>query len=48
MHDSPPHNSTAEQGMGTQAELARALLIASSLPCFLWEEAMRHATWIQS
>jgi hypothetical protein len=31
-----------------RAERARALLIASGLPRFLWEEAMQHATWLQN
>ena len=34
--------------MQTQAELARALLITSGLPRFLWEEAMKHVAWIQN
>ena len=34
--------------MQTQAELARALLIASGLPRFLWEEAMKHVAWIKN
>jgi hypothetical protein len=29
------------------AKHACALLLASSLPCFLWEEAMKHSTWLQ-
>ena len=37
-----------ECGMCTRAEHARALLIASGLPRFLWEEAMRHTTWLQN
>jgi hypothetical protein len=40
VHDSPPQNGVAERGMRTRAERARALLIASGLPRFLWEEAM--------
>jgi hypothetical protein len=47
-HDSPPQNGTAERGMRTRAERARALLIASGLPRFLWEEAMKHTTWLQN
>ena len=34
--------------MRTKAEQARALLLSSSLPCFLWEEAMKHSTWLQN
>jgi len=48
VHDSPPQNGTAERGMRTHAKRARALLLASGLPCFLWEEAMRHTTWLQN
>ena len=48
VHDSPPQNGVAERGMRTRAERARALLIASGLPRFLWEEAMKHATWLQN
>ena len=48
VHDWPPQNSTAERGMRTWAEQARALLLASGLPCFLWKEAMKHTTWLQN
>jgi len=48
VHDSPPQNGVAERGMRTRAERARALLLASGLPHFLWEEAMKHATWLQN
>ena len=48
VHDSPPQNGVAECGMRTRAERARALLIASGLPRFLWEEAMKHTTWLQN
>ena len=34
--------------MRTRAERARALLIVSGLPRFLWEEAMHHTTWLQN
>ena len=34
--------------MCTRAERAQALLIASGLPRFLWEEVMRHTTWLQN
>ena len=47
VHDSPPQNGVSERGMRTQAECARALLIASGLPRFLWEEAMKHSAWLQ-
>ena len=48
VHDSPPQNGVAERGMRTRAERARALLLASGLPHFLWQEAMLHATWLQN
>ena len=48
VHDSPPQNGVAERGMRTRAERARALLLASGLPRFLWQEAMQHATWLQN
>ena len=48
VHDSPPQNGISECGMQTQAELARALLIASGLTRFLWEEAMKHVAWIKN
>ena len=48
VHDSPQQNGVAERGMRTRAERAQALLIASNLPCFLWKEAMQHATWLQN
>ena len=48
VHDSPPQNGVAERGMRTRAERARALLIASGLPRFLWEEAMKQSTWLQN
>jgi hypothetical protein len=48
VHDSPPQNGTSERGMRTRAEHARALLIASGLPRFLWEEAFKHSNWLQN
>ena len=47
VYDLPPQNGVSERGMRTRAEQAHALLIASGLPCFLWEEAMRHSAWLQ-
>jgi Reverse transcriptase (RNA-dependent DNA polymerase) len=37
----------SERGMRTRAEGARALLLASGLPRFLWEEAIKHQAWLQ-
>ena len=48
IHYSPPQNGTAEHGMRTRAEQARALLLMSGLPRFLWEEAMCHSVWFQN
>ena len=48
VHDSPPQNGAAKRGMRTRAERARALLLASGLLRFLWQEAMQHATWLQN
>ena len=48
VHDSPPQNAVAEHGMRTRAKWAQALLIASGLSRFLWEEAMNHSTWLQT
>ena len=48
VHDSPPQNGIAERGMHTRAECARALLLMSGLPRYLWEEAMRHLVWLQN
>ena len=48
VHDSPPQNGIAEHRMHTCAECVRALLLASGLLQFLWEEAMKHATWLQN
>ena len=48
IHGSPPQNGTAEHGMRTRAERARALLLASGLPRYLWEEAMCDSVWLQN
>ena len=47
VHDSPQQNGVSEHGMHTWAEHAWALLLASGLPQYLWEEAMKHSTWLQ-
>ena len=44
VHDSPSQNGVSERGMRTYDERVCASLIASGLPCFLWEEAMKHMT----
>ena len=48
VHDSPPQNGVSERGMRTRAEQARAMLIGSGLPRYLWEEAMKHSSWLQN
>ena len=48
VHDSPPQNGVSERGMQTRAERARALLISSGLPRFLWEKAMNYSNWLQN
>jgi hypothetical protein len=48
VHDSPPQNGTSERGMRTRAECTQALLIASGLPQYLWEEAFKHSNWLQN
>ena len=47
VYNSPPQNGVSERGMRTRAEWAHALLLASGLPHFLWEEAMKHLAWLQ-
>ena len=47
-HDSPSQNGVAERGMITRAKHTWTLLLSSGLPCFLWEEAMNHSTWLQN
>ena len=47
VHNSPPQNGVSERSMRTRAEQAHALLLASGLPNFLWEEAMKHLAWLQ-
>jgi hypothetical protein len=47
VHDSPPQNGVSKREMRTRAERARAILILSSLPRFLWKEAMQHLAWLQ-
>jgi hypothetical protein len=46
VHDSPQQNGVAERSNRTRAELARAILIQSRLPRFLWTFAFRHITWL--
>ena len=47
VHDSPPQNGSSERRMRTRAEQARAMLISSGLPTFMWEEGFKHSSWLQ-
>jgi hypothetical protein len=42
VHDSPQSNGVAERSNRTHLERARAMIIGSGLPKFLWAEAVRH------
>ena len=48
VHDSPQSNGIAERCNGVLLEHARALLIDSGLPKFLWKEAMKFSMWIRN
>ena len=48
VHNSPQQNSVAKCGICTHTEHTRALLLTSGLPQFLWEEVMKHVTWLQN
>ena len=48
VHDSPPQNDSTEHGMCTWVKQVRALLLASALLRYLWEEAMHHSIWLQN
>ena len=46
VHDTPQYNGVAERLNRTLLERARAMLYASGLPKFLWDEAISHAVWL--
>ena len=48
VHDSPQSNGIAKRCNGVLLGHARALLIDSGLPKFLWKEAMRFSMWIRN
>ena len=48
VHDSPSSNGIAERCNGVLVEHARALLIDSGLPKYLWKEAVRFSMWIRN
>ena len=45
---SPSQNGVAERFNRTIMELARAMLISSGLPTFLWDEAASHANYLRN
>jgi len=47
-HDTHEQVGVVERWNRTKAELARAMLIDSKLPKFLWGAAMSHAAWIKN
>src|SRR5204862_5084284 len=48
VHDTPEHNGVSERLNGTILEKVRAMLHESSLPKYLWSEAVRHAIWLKN
>jgi len=46
VYGSPQSNSAAEHGNRTHIEQARSMIIATSLPKFLWAEAVHHSVWL--
>ena len=48
MPDSPAQNSIVERLNRTLAEHARAILMDTMTPKFLWEEAIRHIVYIKN
>ena len=45
---SPSQNGVAEIFNRTLLELARAMLISSKLPTFLWDEAISHTNYLRN
>ena len=45
-HDTPEHNGIAERGNQTIVERARAMLLDSKLPRYLWGYAVLYSTWL--
>ena len=48
VHDSPQSNGIAERCNGVLIEHARAMLIDSGLPKFLWKEAVKFSMWVRN
>ena len=48
IHDTPEHNGVLERGNRTYLEIFRAMLHDSSLPKFLWAEAVSHTVYLRN
>jgi Reverse transcriptase (RNA-dependent DNA polymerase)/gag-polypeptide of LTR copia-type/GAG-pre-integrase domain len=48
VHDSPASNGSSERANRTHLDIARAMIIQSGLPAFLWAEAIRHSVWLRN
>lgn len=48
VHDSPQQNGVVERLNRTLVEHARAMLIAHSLPKFLWAEVINYVVWLKN
>jgi hypothetical protein len=48
MHDTPTYNGVAKQLNRVLLEGTRAFLHSSTLPKFLWGEAVKHAVWLKN
>ena len=48
VHDSPASNGGPERANRTHLDIARAMIIQSGQPNFLWAEAIRHSVWLRN
>ena len=48
VHDSPASNGGVERANRTHLDIARAMIIQSGQPNFLWAEAIRHSVWLRN
>ena len=46
VHDLPASNGGPEPANRTHLDIARAMIIQSGQPNFLWAEAIRHSVWL--
>ena len=46
VHDLPASNGGPEHANHTHLNIARAMIIQSGQPNFLWAEAIRHSVWL--